>query len=454
MQDDTHLTLLKKYNTAAPRYTSYPTALTFNDTFTRQQFVMAVQSAKTRSLSVYIHIPFCHSLCYYCGCNKIVTRHQQKADIYLDYLEKEIIGQAALFRHYKVRQIHLGGGTPSFLNATQMSRLMQMIDKHFNVSADAEISIEIDPRKIQLDYVDMLKQQGFNRISVGVQDTNEKVQVAINRLQDTQFIAKLVERAQQLGFSSVNLDLIYGLPWQDEHTFAATLSDILSIKPERISLFSYAHLPSRFAAQRKILDHWLPDTDLKSRLMHLAIATLTQNGYVFIGMDHFALAEDELSKAYGAGQLHRNFQGYTTQGDCDLLGLGLSSISSINNIYSQNSKDLMSYYESLDEERSTIEKGVVLSQDDEIRARVIKELMCNGKIVKPAIERQTAICFNKYFAQELLKLKALEKDGLLELGDTIIQVTRQGRLLIRHIASVFDAYFQTETQDDRLSKVV
>jgi oxygen-independent coproporphyrinogen-3 oxidase len=454
MPDLTENALLKKYNTHAPRYTSYPTALTFTDKFMRKHFVKAVQLSKSRSLSLYIHIPFCHSLCYYCGCNKIVTRHQHKADIYLDYLEKEIAGQGSLFRHYTVSQIHLGGGTPSFLNETQILRLMNMLSSHFTIAHDAAMSIEIDPRKMQLDYVDMLKQQGFNRLSIGVQDTDEKVQSAINRPQDTQFVADLVKRAQQLGFSSVNLDLIYGLPWQDEATFSKTLSDIMLMKPERISLFSYAHMPSRFAAQRKILDHWLPNTDLKAALLRQAIETLTQNGYVFIGMDHFALEQDELSKAYSAGQLHRNFQGYTTQGDCDLLGLGLSSISSINNTFSQNKKDLMGYYASLDEEVSPLEKGVILTNDDEIRALVIKELMCNGKVTQSRIEQQCNICFKDYFAQELNELGLLEQDGLLTLGHDTIQVTSRGRLLVRHIASVFDAYLPSETQNTRLSKVV
>jgi oxygen-independent coproporphyrinogen III oxidase len=454
MPESCETVLLKKYNTHAPRYTSYPTALTFNNEFTRQQFVSAVQHSLSRSLSLYIHIPFCHSLCYYCGCNKIVTRHQQKADVYLDYLEKEMEGQALLFRRYKVKQIHLGGGTPSFLNETQMSRLMAMIGKYFKVFIDAEVSIEIDPRRIQLDYVDMLKQEGFNRISVGVQDTNQKVQSAINRPQDTEFVAKLVERAQQLGFNSVNLDLIYGLPWQDELTFAKTLADILLMKPERISLFSYAHMPSRFAAQRKILDHWLPNTELKSRLMRQAIQTLTQNGYIFIGMDHFALPNDELSKAYRAGDLHRNFQGYTTHGDCDLLGLGVSSISAIDNTFSQNKKELMDYYDSLDAGGNALEKGVGLSTDDVLRSTIIRDLMCNGKVNKLDIERQFKLHFDDYFKQELVNLAFLKQDGLIEVDAATIQVTSRGRLLVRHIASVFDAYMQKDSLTSQLSKVI
>lgn len=454
MMDASATTLLSKYNTHAPRYTSYPTALGFSEEFTRQQFVEAIQQSSSRFLCLYIHIPFCHSLCYYCGCNKIVTRHQHKADIYLDYLEKEIVGQSALFQKYKVQQLHLGGGTPSFLNEVQMTRLMEILNRQFTIVHDAEMSIEIDPRKIQLSYIDMLKQQGFNRISIGVQDTNEKVQLAINRPQDTQFVAKLVERAQQLAFTSVNVDLIYGLPWQDQVTFATTLADVMAMRPERISLFSYAHLPSRFAAQRKILDHWLPSPDLKVKLMHQAIEMLTQQGYIFIGMDHFALPNDQLSKAYRAGTLHRSFQGYTTHGNSDLLGLGLSSISSINHTYSQNYKDLLGYYESLDEKGNALEKGVSLSLDDQIRAAVIKDVMCNGKVFKSTIERQFNICFNDYFSAEIINLQPMAIDGLISLSEDIFQVINAGRLLVRHIASVFDAYQSSQLQNIALSRVV
>lgn len=454
MLTTTELTLLKKYNSAAPRYTSYPTALGFDEHFSRLDFVRAVQTSQNRLLSLYVHIPFCHSLCYYCGCNKIVTRHQHKADIYLDYLEREIIGQSSLFKKYKVSQVHLGGGTPSFLNERQMQRLMTLLNQHFSIEEGAEISIEIDPRKIQLSYVDLLKNLGFNRISIGVQDTDPKVQSAINRVQDTPFIAKLVERAQQLGFSSVNVDLIYGLPWQNEQTFANTLANVLAMRPERISLFSYAHLPSRFASQRKILDHWLPSTELKSSLMCQAIETLTQHGYVFIGMDHFALPQDELSRAYRAGQLHRNFQGYTTQGNTDLLGLGLTSISSINHTYSQNKKDLMAYYAKLDEEENALAKGLMLTDDDQIRALVIKALMCNGVVIKSAIEQQTQINFDEYFAEEMQRLVPLAQDGLLTHDDVAIQVLNKGRLLIRYIASMFDAYLPHQQQKSQLSNVV
>ncbi len=454
MQEFIDPALIKKYNTNAPRYTSYPTALSFSEDFYRDDIIHAVQTSGKRDLSLYIHIPFCHSLCYYCGCNKIVTRHQDKADIYLDYLEKEIEQQARLFRHYKVRQVHLGGGTPSFLSPLQMNRLMSMLRKHFCVMLDAEFGIEIDPRRISLDYLDHLRHVGFNRISIGVQDTDTKVQQAINRVQSTEFVASLVERAKQLGFSSVNLDLIYGLPWQNRQTFATTLDQVLTMMPERLSLFSYAHLPSRFAAQRKIRDEWLPDAETKSQLMFQAIDTLTRAGYEFIGMDHFAQPTDELAKAQKAGNLHRNFQGYTTLGECDLLGLGVSSISAIGNTFSQNHKELKDYYVSLDEKDHALAKGVLLTNDDIIRAGIIKDIMCNSRVNIAEVERDFGIRFNEYFADALGRLVPFIRDGLVSVNDKYIRISDKARLLVRNIAMAFDAYAHHEDQRQRFSKVM
>ena len=446
--------LLNKYNSNAPRYTSYPTALAFEPGFTHADFIQAAHNSSQQYLSLYVHIPFCHSLCYYCGCNKIVTRQQDKADIYLNYLENEMLLKARLFQHKKVRQIHLGGGTPNFLNTTQITRLMTILRNHFTVLQDAEVSIEIDPRSINPSYLDHLKQLGFNRVSFGVQDTNPKVQEAINRLQDTRFVASLVTRAKQLGFKSVNLDLIYGLPWQDQQTFATTLADVLAMQPERISLFSYAHLPERFAAQRKIHQHWLPSAHLKSLLMLNAMSTLTEHGYDMIGMDHFALRSDELAQAQRAGTLQRNFQGYTVLQNSDVLGLGVSSISTIGNTFSQNFKDLNAYYASLDNTGDALEKGITLSQDDLIRGQVIKELMCNGRVVKQAIAEQFDIDFNQYFAGSLCQLTPFIADGLLNHDAGFIELQAKGRLLVRHIAMCFDAYASDAAQRNRYSKVI
>ena len=380
--------LLQKYNTSGPRYTSYPTALEFNSEFNDQALTTAIEKSPNRDLSLYVHIPFCHSLCYYCGCNKVITRHRDKADIYLDFLAEEISSRAPLFEDYTVKQLHWGGGTPSFLTQKQMTTLVSQLKERFNFADDVEMSIEVDPREVELDMADHLRKLGFNRISIGVQDIDRKVQETINRVQSTEFIEQLIARAKKVGFSSVNVDLIYGLPHQTTETFTKTLEKVKEMDVDRISLFSYAHLPSRFAAQRKLRDEWLPSTDEKFALMRLAIETLCEYGYEFIGMDHFAKPDDELAIAQRNGELHRNFQGYTTKGDCDLLGLGVSSISNIGNSYSQNLKDLQDYYRAIDDHKHAVDKGLTLVEDDNIRGYVIKELMCNHYLSKAASKRE------------------------------------------------------------------
>lgn len=446
--------LLNKYNINGPRYTSYPTALEFNSEFDDQAFTLAVENSPTKDLSLYVHVPFCHSLCYYCGCNKIVTRHKHKADIYLDYLEKEIIGRARLFSEHKVQQLHLGGGTPSFLSAEQFTRLITNLKSHFAFKNKVEMSIEIDPREIELDLLDHLKALGFNRLSFGVQDTNLEVQEAINRVQDTEFVNALIERGRALKFDSVNVDLIYGLPHQTEALFEKTLSKVIELNPDRISLFSYAHLPSRFAAQRKIKDEWLPQTNDKLKLMLNAIDKLTSNGYVSIGMDHFAKPDDELAVAQQAGELHRNFQGYTTQGECDLLGLGVSSISSVGLSFGQNYKELKHYYAAIDEQQQALEKGLALTQDDVIRGTVIKQLMCNFSLDKQKINQELNINFDEYFAEDLTKLDVFINDGLIDMDNKHIFIKPHARLLIRNIAMSFDAYMAKQLNKQRFSRVI
>lgn len=456
MSDIFNLTakLLSKYNINGPRYTSYPTALEFNTEFGNAEFELAVHNSESKDLSLYVHVPFCHSLCYYCGCNKIVTRHKHKADIYLDYLEREIISRAKLFTNHKVQQLHLGGGTPSFLSAEQFSRLIENLKSHFVFKDKVEMSIEIDPREIELDLLDHLKSLGFNRLSFGVQDTNIEVQEAINRVQDTEFVHQLIERGRALNYDSVNIDLIYGLPHQTEALFANTLSKVLELNPDRISLFSYAHLPSRFAAQRKIKDEWLPQTNDKLKLMLNAIDTLTDNGYVSIGMDHFAKPDDELAVAQKAGALHRNFQGYTTQGECDLLGLGVSSISSVGMSFSQNYKDLKDYYAAIDANAQAVEKGLLLQRDDIIRGTVIKQLMCNFNLDKAKMGEALAIDFDQYFAEDLTKLQVFIDDGLIDMDDKHIFIKPHARLLIRNIAMSFDAYMAKQLNKQRFSRVI
>ncbi len=447
-------TLLNKYNTSGPRYTSYPTALEFHHDFKHADFIQAIQGSANRDLSLYVHIPFCHTLCYYCGCNKVITRHRDKADTYLEYLAKEIALQAPLFNEYTVKQLHWGGGTPSFLTHNQITQLVSLLKEKFNFSDQLEMSIEIDPREIEVGLADHLYSLGFNRLSLGVQDLDLKVQQAINRVQSTEFIGNFIAHAKQIGFQSINIDLIYGLPYQVPENFLKTLDKAHEWDVDRISLFSYAHLPSRFAAQRKLRDDWLPNTQEKFALMKLAIETLCDYGYDFIGMDHFAKPKDELSIAQSDGTLHRNFQGYTTKGGCDLLGLGVSSISAIGNSFSQNIKDLKEYYQAISERQHAQIKGVSLSQDDIIRGEVIRELMCNLFLDKKKINEKYHIHFEQYFADDLPLLNTFIDDGLVENTSNFIRVDQKARLLIRIICMSFDAYMKKHANQQRFSRVI
>ncbi|MEG3767785.1 oxygen-independent coproporphyrinogen III oxidase [Alteromonas sp. 14N.309.X.WAT.G.H12] len=447
-------TLLSKYNINGPRYTSYPTALEFGEIADAEPLLSALSQSKTKGLSIYIHIPFCHQLCYYCGCNKIVTRHREKADRYLDYLEIEIQQRAKHFSLHQVQQIHLGGGTPSFLTETQQVRLMDLLNTHFTIAENAEIGIEVDPRRMTTTHLKHLASLGYNRLSIGVQDTDYKVQKAINRVQSTEHVAHLTQFAQKNGFKSVNLDLIYGLPHQTPETFAKTLLDVKKMRPERISLFSYAHLPARFAAQRKIKDHWLPSAVEKTQLMKQAMKSLTEIGYVLIGMDHFSLPTDELAVAQEKGQLHRNFQGYTTGGDLDLLGLGVSSISAVGNGYLQNPKTLNSYYGKLDNQQDPTEKGVFLTDEDLLRRYIIQQLMCNLSLSFADVEERFHIDFHAQFASELMTLREFEQDGILQISSTGITVAKHARLFIRIVCMTFDSYLQNESNKHRYSRVI
>ncbi len=446
--------ILDKYDYSGPRYTSYPTALEFHEAFTIADYDMACTQYPQRPLSLYIHIPFCHSLCYYCGCNKIVTRHAHKADEYLDVLEHEIRQRASLLDGREVLQIHFGGGTPTFLSNEQLSRLMTLLREEFNVSAKAEISIEIDPREIPLSILDHLQAEGFTRLSIGVQDFNKTVQKLINREQDEQFIIDLVHKAHELGFSSTNLDLIYGLPTQTVESFSKTLDKVIAINPERLSVFNYAHMPQMFAAQRKIKQEDLPVAKEKMALLQASIEKLTAAGYLFIGMDHFAKPSDELAIAQKNGVLHRNFQGYTTLGNCDLIGFGVSAISMVGDAYSQNQKDLKRYYQQVNELRHAVWRGVVLDRDDLIRREVIKQFMCNFALDKTAIEREFNLGFERYFADDLQMLQRFIDDGLVTDDGQRFRVTPRGRLLIRNICMCFDKYLRSEAKLRQFSRVI
>lgn len=446
--------LLNKYNTSGPRYTSYPTALEFHDDFKHSDFVQAIKNSPNRELSLYVHIPFCHTLCYYCGCNKVITRHRDKADTYLEYLAKEIALQAPLFTDYKVKQLHWGGGTPSFLTHKQITTLVSLLKEKFDFSDDLEMSIEIDPREIEMGLAEHLFSLGFNRLSLGVQDLDRKVQETINRVQSTQFIGDFIGHAKKVGFKSINIDLIYGLPHQTLENFAKTLDKANEWDVDRISLFSYAHLPSRFAAQRKLRDEWLPDVKLKFALMKLSIETLCNYGYDFIGMDHFAKPNDELSIAQGNGTLHRNFQGYTTKGGCDLLGLGVSSISNIGRSFGQNIKELQGYYKAIENQQHALERGVSLHDDDILRGEVIRELMCNLYLDKTMINEKYNINFDQYFAEDIPLLDTFIEDGLVENTEKSITVNQKARLLIRIICMNFDAYMKNHINQQRFSRVI
>ena len=445
-------TIIDKYNINGPRYTSYPTALSFNTDIPTDLLEDAANDSASEALSIYIHIPFCKSPCYYCGCNKIVTQDQEKADKYLNYLEKEMRSRADAFSHYRVSQIHLGGGTPTFLTDSQQSRLVTMVRQYFDVVDTATWSIEADPRTVDKHSLTHLASIGYNRLSFGVQDIDFQVQEAINRVQSTKNIAELVTHAREIGFASINLDLIYGLPHQTERTFQTTLSAVIAMAPDRISLFSYAHLPSRFAAQRKINDEWLPSPATKLSLIKMAAKRLTDAGYDMIGIDHFALKGDELAVALNEGKLHRNFQGYTTRGELDLLGLGVSSISSVDATYGQNPKTLKDYYDRLDNEKDSTEKGYRLLEDDCIRRDVIMALMCNMRVDFRPIEEKYAILFADYFADALSSLKPFIADGLAHYDDSQLVIRPHARLVTRIIAMSFDAY--SSAMQHRYSRVI
>lgn len=432
--------LLAKYNKRVPRYTSYPTALLFNSDFGNDEFERAARDSANEQLSLYVHIPFCSRQCYYCGCNRLLTRHQEKANRYIDALEIEIKSRAPLFQDREVTHIHLGGGTPNFLSSAQFKRLNKLFNTHFNISKSVDFSIELDPDSLSIDELTELHECGVSRISMGVQDTNLVVQEAVNRVQSTEHIHALVEHAHGLGISSVNLDLIYGLPFQNQQRFKQTLKDVIAMQPDRISLFNYAHLPERFPGQKKIKPAWLPSAAEKLGLMNSAIKAFEKADYQMIGLDHFAKSDDTLTKASHERRLNRNFQGYTTEHAIDLLGLGCSSISTIDSTYSQNAKNLNEYYARIDEMGAATERGIKLSKDDSVRQYVIMQLMCNLHVNKDETSDIFDIDFDSYFARPLKELSAFVDDGVVEVTPDDIYVNPEARLLIRNICYVFDAY--------------
>ena len=453
--------LVQRYDGPGPRYTSYPTAVQFHEGFTADDYarLARLSNAKTgqRDLSLYVHIPFCHSLCYYCGCHKIVTRTPGVAAQYLDYLFIEAGLHADLYdRDRPVTQLHLGGGTPTYLSDEEMSALMTGLGEHFNLlqEGEREYSLEIDPRTTGPETLPLLAERGFNRLSMGIQDFDPKVQRAVNRVQAVDHTLGLIVQARSVGFISVSVDLIYGLPHQTLDSFQKTLDLIAEARPDRIATYNYAHLPRMFKAQRLIREEDLPSPETKLDLLKCIVEFLTDQGYEYIGMDHFALPGDELVRARNQGTLQRNFQGYSTYADCDLVALGVSSIGRLDTCYSQNLKLRKDYYAVLDEGRLPIYRGVELDGEDVLRRAVIQSLMCQDVVDMNSIGERFGIEFESHFANELKAMERLEADGLVELGEQTIRVTAKGRFLLRPIAMTFDAYLPAERQPGRFSKVI
>ena len=451
--------LLRRFDRPGPRYTSYPTADRFIEAFDASAFAARLASrgdqASPPPLSIYVHVPFCDKVCFYCACNKVVTRHHERAAEYLEALrtEADLVG-ALLTGPRELEQLHFGGGTPTFLSNAELEQVMAMLGERFPLADNAECSIEVDPRSTPPDKVRTLAQIGFNRMSMGVQDFDVEVQKAVNRLQSFEMTRETIEAARAAGFKSVNLDLIYGLPKQTRQGFSRTLDRVLELAPERIALYHYAHLPERFKPQRRIVAAELPPSEEKTLIMLDAITRLSEAGYRYIGMDHFAKEADELARAQMLGRLHRNFQGYSTRPDCDLVGLGVSSISKVGPTYSQNVRELDEYYDRLHAGLLPTARGVLLDMDDLLRRAVIMSLMCHFEVSKEGIESAHLIRFDEYFRRELEELRTFEEAGLVEITQDWISVLPRGKLLVRAIAMVFDRYLRQDQRLRRYSKIV
>lgn len=452
--------LMKKYDRAGPRYTSYPTAPYFHEGVDQQSYVDHIRSANEvnpdQDISLYFHLPFCDTLCYFCGCNMLLTRNSQQIDTYIDYLNKEMqLIRPHIGPNRRVAQLHWGGGTPTSLSAEQIRRLGQLIFQQFRPRPGAEISVEIDPRELTRDHMRVLRESGFNRCSLGVQDFDPKVQEAVNRIQPEEITRSAIDWARELEFESLNLDLMYGLPFQTPATYEKTLDKILEFDPDRLAVFNYAHLPKMIKHQRLIKDEWLPGPEEKLNLLKMSVEKLTEAGYVYIGMDHFAKPEDELTLAMQNGTLYRNFQGYSTHSGLDVFAFGMTGISILSDLYVQNFKKLKTYYHALDLGKLPVMRGVEVTEDDTLRREVITELMCNFRLVKADIETKYNIEFDQTFGDALANLEAFQEDGLVTLEKDAIRVSEMGRLLIRNIVMNFDAYLMKKTdQSPQFSRTV
>ncbi len=452
--------LLRRFDAPGPRYTSYPTADRFIDAYGAADAwrVLAARSkgaAASAPLSVYVHIPFCESVCYYCACNKVITKHHDRATEYLDALDTEIgLVRGALGAGQRVSQLHFGGGSPTFLSDAELDRVITSLRGAFVIATGAEISIEVDPRTVTPARLAHLRSLGFNRISFGVQDFDLQVQQAVHRVQPYESVRELMESARGLQFQSINADLIYGLPKQTPDSFARTVAQIGELRPDRIALYAYAHLPQRFKPQRRIIADDLPSAAQRVAMLGGAIAGFLARGYSYIGMDHFALPDDSLAAAKRQGRLHRNFQGYSTQPDCDLIGLGVSAIGHVGASYQQNAKSLPEYYEALRVGQLPVVRGIALNHDDVVRRAVIMALMCQGRVEYEAIDEAHMIKMRDYFATELGHLEPLVEAGLVEIEAAAIQVTATGWYVVRAVAMVFDRALQSDKLRERFSRIL
>jgi len=450
---------LNKYDISGPRYTSYPTADRFVEAFTEDAYKLALEHRRATSaaqpLSIYVHIPFCESLCFFCACNKIVTKHHERSVEYLRYLNREIdLHIEHLGAGQTISQLHLGGGSPTFFSDKELSELMAMLKHNFVFAPGGEYSIEVDPRTVDEQRLKHLAELGFNRLSFGVQDFDPEVQKAVHRIQPAEQVFSLVDAARRLKFESVNLDLIYGLPMQTPESFNRTLAQVVALRPNRIALYGYAHLPERFKPQRRISEYELPAAQDKITMLGSALSAFIEAGYVYVGMDHFALPDDDLAIAKRQGRLHRNFQGYSTQPDCDLISLGVSAIGRVGATYSQNAKTIEEYFDHLNNGRFPVVRGLALSRDDVIRRAVIMAIMCQGSLQYEAIELAYLIDFNSYFAAELEQLKTLENTDMVVLEEDGMHVTDTGWFFVRAVAMIFDRYLQTDRNRARFSKIL
>ncbi|CAN7265983.1 MULTISPECIES: oxygen-independent coproporphyrinogen III oxidase [unclassified Acidovorax] len=453
--------LLRRFDVPGPRYTSYPTADRFVEAFGQDDYVLALEQrragtgAKALPLSLYVHIPFCESLCYYCACNKIITKHHDRADVYLRYLSREIdLHTAHCGTGQVVSQLHLGGGSPTFLSDDGLRELMAMLKRSFTLAPGGEYSIEVDPRTVDASRLAVLAELGFNRLSFGVQDFDPEVQKAVHRIQPAEQVFSLVESARALGFESINVDLIYGLPRQTPESFDRTLAQVVQLRPDRIALYAYAHLPERFKPQRRIVPAELPMGGAKVSMLSRSLDAFMAAGYVYVGMDHFALPDDALAVAKRQGRLHRNFQGYSTQPDCDLIGLGVSAIGRVGATYSQNAKTLDEYYDFLNQGRLPVVRGLALTRDDLVRRAVIMALMCQGELLFEPLEQAWLVDFRRYFAAEIEQLEEMADQGLVQIRQDGIAVTAMGWFFVRGIAMVFDRYLQADRNRARFSRII